>query len=112
MAKLIYATNVSFDGYIEDERGNIDWGISDDETYAFWTDFQRTIGTYLYGRRMYEPMVYWETANAGGDQPEVRRNSRRSGERLRKSCIPGRFKRCQAPILGSSANSILMRSGG
>jgi dihydrofolate reductase len=73
MAKLIYATNVSFDGYIEDERGNIDWGISDDETYAFWTDFQRTIGTYLYGRRMYESMVYWETANASGDQPEVMR---------------------------------------
>ncbi|MEF3303157.1 dihydrofolate reductase family protein [Paenibacillus sp. GYB003] len=73
MAKLIYAANVSLDGYMEDERGNIDWSISDDETYAFWTDFQRTIGTYLYGRRLYETMVYWETASASGDQPEVRR---------------------------------------
>ncbi|WP_379127250.1 dihydrofolate reductase family protein [Paenibacillus sp. sgz500958] len=72
MSKLIYATNVSLDGYTEDEQGNLGWGISDDETYAFWSDFQRTIGTYLYGRRMYEMMVYWETANAGGDQPEVK----------------------------------------
>ncbi|CAH1216741.1 hypothetical protein PAECIP111893_04157 [Paenibacillus plantiphilus] len=63
MAKLIYAANISLDGYIEDERGNIEWTISDDETYAFWTDFQRSIGTYLYGRRMYESMVYWETVS-------------------------------------------------
>ncbi|WP_135546377.1 dihydrofolate reductase family protein [Paenibacillus cymbidii] len=72
MAKLIYAANVSLDGYMEDEHGNIDWGISDDETYAFWTDLQRPIGTYLYGRRMYGMMVYWETAGASGDQPEIR----------------------------------------
>ncbi|WP_211227729.1 dihydrofolate reductase family protein [Shimazuella kribbensis] len=73
MAKLIYAANISLDGYIEDERSNIEWTISDDETYAFWTDFQLTIGTYLYGCRMYESMVYWETANANGDQSEVMR---------------------------------------
>jgi dihydrofolate reductase len=73
MAKLIYAANISLDGYIEDERGNIEWTISDDETYAFWTDFQRSIGIYLYGRRMYESMVYWETASTSGDQPEVMR---------------------------------------
>lgn len=71
MAKLIYPINVSFDGYMEDERGNLEWSISDDETYAFWTDFQRPIGTYLYGRRMYESMVYWETASVKkGDQTE------------------------------------------
>ncbi|MFK7696820.1 dihydrofolate reductase family protein [Paenibacillus sp. HJGM_3] len=73
MAKLIYATNVSLDGYMEDEQGNLEWSIANDETYAFWTDFQRTIGTYLYGRRLYETMVYWETASTGGDQPEFRR---------------------------------------
>ncbi|WP_317259124.1 dihydrofolate reductase family protein [Paenibacillus sp. J5C2022] len=70
---MIYAANISLDGYIEDERGNIEWTISDDETYAFWTDFQRSIGTYLYGRRMHESMVYWETASTSDDQPEVRR---------------------------------------
>lgn len=73
MAKLIYPINVSLDGYMEDESGNIDWTISDDETYAFWTGFQRTIGTYLYGRRTYESMVYWETADAGGGQQEIAR---------------------------------------
>lgn len=73
MVKLIYAANISLDGYIEDERGDIDWTISDDETYAFWTGFQRLIGTYLYGHRMYESMVYWETASVSGDQPEVKR---------------------------------------
>ena len=73
MAKLIYVANVSLDGYIEDEHSNIDWGISDDETFAFWTDFQRTIGTYLYGRRMYESMVYWETASTNDDQPKITR---------------------------------------
>jgi len=77
MAKLIYAANVSLDGYMEDEHGNLDWSISDDETYAFWTDFQRPIGTYLYGRRMYESMVYWETASESGDQPEVKREFER-----------------------------------
>ncbi|MBU8917514.1 hypothetical protein BGM25_15870 [Bacillus sp. FJAT-29953] len=72
MAKLIYPINISLDGYMEDERGNIEWTISDDEVFAFWTDFHRPIGTYLYGRRMYESMVYWETASAKkGDQPEV-----------------------------------------
>ncbi|SDN46681.1 Dihydrofolate reductase [Fictibacillus solisalsi] len=79
MAKLIYPVNVSMDGYIEDERGNLEWLISDDEVFAFWTDFQQPIGTYLYGRRMYESMVYWETANikmnpSSGDQLEVMRN--------------------------------------
>lgn len=71
MAKLIYATNLSLDWYIEDELGNIEWAISDDEEFAFWTDFLRPIGTYLYGRRLYESMVYWETASADGDQPEA-----------------------------------------
>ena len=74
MAKLIYPINVSLDGYIEDERGHLDWSISDDEVFKFWLDFQRPIGTYLYGRRMYESMVYWETASAkSGDQPEAMR---------------------------------------
>lgn len=69
MAKLIYAINVSLDGFIEDEHGNIEWSVSDDEVFAFWTDFQRSIGTYIYGRRLYESMVYWETASVKkGDQ--------------------------------------------
>jgi dihydrofolate reductase len=69
MANLIYSTIASLDGYTADETGNFDWAAPDDEVLAFLNDQERPIGTYLYGRRMYETMVYWETASAGGDQP-------------------------------------------
>jgi dihydrofolate reductase len=61
MAKLIYVTNVSLDGYIEDERGAFDFGPLDDEVFAFTTDVLRSLGTFLYGRRLYESMAVWET---------------------------------------------------
>jgi len=64
MAKLIYVSNVSLDGYIEDEHGSFDWTPSDDEFYAFITDLVRPVGTYLYGRRLYETMAPWETEPA------------------------------------------------
>ena len=62
MAKLIYAAITSLDGYIEDADGNFDWAAPDEEVFQFVSDLERPIGTYLYGRRMYETMVYWETA--------------------------------------------------
>ncbi len=62
MAKLIYIANVSLDGYVEDERGGIDCFEPDEEVFRFIIDRVRPIGTYLYGRRMCEAMVYWETA--------------------------------------------------
>jgi len=61
MAKLIYVTNVSLDGYIEDEHGGFDWTPPGDEYFAFITDLVRPVGTYLYGRRLYEMMAVWET---------------------------------------------------
>lgn len=61
MAKLIYISNVSLDGYIEDEHGSFDWTAPDDEVFAFITDLVRSVGTYLYGRHMYETMAVWET---------------------------------------------------
>jgi dihydrofolate reductase len=61
MAKLIYVSNVSVDGYIEDEHGNFDWTPPGDEFFAFITDLVRPVGTYLYGRRLYEAMAVWET---------------------------------------------------
>jgi dihydrofolate reductase len=57
MAKLIYVTNVSLDRYIEDEHGSLDWGEPSDELFAFITDLVRPVGTYLYGRRMYDTMA-------------------------------------------------------
>ncbi|MEV0426176.1 dihydrofolate reductase family protein [Micromonospora sp. NPDC050495] len=61
MAKLIYVTNVSLDGYIEDENGDFAWFPPDDEVFTFTTDLLRSVGTLLYGRRLYEKMAVWET---------------------------------------------------
>jgi dihydrofolate reductase len=69
MARLIYGTITSLDGYFEDESGRFDWAAPDAEVHAFVNDLERPIGTYLYGRRMYETMVYWEAARAGAGQP-------------------------------------------
>jgi dihydrofolate reductase len=61
MGRLIYAAITSLDGYIEDEEGKFDWAEPDEEVHAFVNDLERSVGTYLYGRRMYETMVGWET---------------------------------------------------
>ena len=69
MAKLIYSALASLDGYVADEDGNFDWAAPDEEVHRFVNDLERPVGTYLYGRRMYEVMVYWETAETAADQP-------------------------------------------
>jgi dihydrofolate reductase len=61
MAKLIYASNMSLDGWTEDAHGGFDWAPPDDDVFACITDLMRSAGTYLYGRRMYETMAVWET---------------------------------------------------
>jgi dihydrofolate reductase len=61
MARLIYGAIMSLDGYVADEDGNFDWAEPDEEVHAFVNDLQRPIGTYLYGRRLYDVMVAWET---------------------------------------------------
>lgn len=71
MAKLICTAMTSLDGYIADEHGQFDWAAPDSDVHAFVNDLERPIGTYLYGRRMYEVMVFWETAPAGPDQSPV-----------------------------------------
>jgi dihydrofolate reductase len=71
MAKLIYSAITSLDGYIADEDGNFDWAAPDEEVFAFVNDLERQVGTYLYGRRMYEVMALWETAHTFADQRPV-----------------------------------------
>jgi dihydrofolate reductase len=63
MAKLIYSGIMSLDGYTVDESGSFDWAAPDAEVHQFVNDLERPIGTYLYGRRMYETMTFWETAD-------------------------------------------------
>ena len=64
MGKLTYSAICSLDGYIEDEQGKFDWAAPDDEVHAFINELERPVGTYLYGRRMYETMVAWETVDS------------------------------------------------
>jgi len=71
MTKLVYAAIASLDGYVEDEAGRFDWAAPDEEVHAFVNELERPIGTYLYGRRMYETMVFWETVGADADEPAV-----------------------------------------
>ena len=70
MAKLIYLAISSLDGFVADEHGNFDWAAPDEEVHRFINELERPVGTYLYGRRMYETMVYWET---GGDDSDIER---------------------------------------
>jgi dihydrofolate reductase len=69
MAQLIYSAISSLDGYIADQEGSFDWAEPDEEVHAFVNDLERPVGTYLYGRRMYDVMVAWETLT--DDQPEM-----------------------------------------
>lgn len=70
MARLIYSAIASLDGYIADEHGNFDWAAPDEEVHAFVNDLERPIGTHLYGRRMYDVMVAWETMETD-EEPSV-----------------------------------------
>jgi dihydrofolate reductase len=72
MAKLIYVSNVSLDGYIEDEDGRFDWTAPEDDFFSFITDLVRPVGTYLYGRRLYDTMAVWETDPTLAAQSELR----------------------------------------
>jgi dihydrofolate reductase len=74
MAKLIYSAITSLDGYVADERGNFDWAAPDEEVHTFVNELERPVGTYLYGRRMYEVMAFWEIPSAVADQASFARD--------------------------------------
>ena len=69
MADLIYSAITSLDGYVADDTGNFDWAAPDEEVHAFVNELERPIGTYLYGRRMYEVMQVWETMPTDDEPP-------------------------------------------
>ncbi|MGZ4708480.1 MAG: dihydrofolate reductase family protein [Acidimicrobiales bacterium] len=74
MATLIYSAITSLDGFVADRDGTFDWAAPDEEVHAFVNDLERPIGTYLYGRRMYDVMRYWDTAAAAGDPSPIVRD--------------------------------------
>ncbi|TDQ50296.1 dihydrofolate reductase family protein [Actinorugispora endophytica] len=115
MAKLIYSSLASLDGYIADEDGRFDWAAPDEEVHAFVNDLQRPIGTYLYGRRLYETMAVWETDPGLADRSPVMRDFaeqwraadkivysttleavRTSGTRIERDFAPGSVRRMKA----------------
>lgn len=71
MGKLIYSAIMSLDGYVEDASGNFDWAAPDEEVHAAVNDLERTVGTYLYGRRMYEVMGEWESMTVADQSPAM-----------------------------------------
>jgi hypothetical protein len=71
MAQLTYSAIASLDGYVEDQRGHFDWAAPDEDVFSLINELERPVGTYLYGRRMYETMVYWERAHLAPGQSKV-----------------------------------------
>ena len=69
MAKLMYGAICSLDGYVADENGNFDWAEPDEEVHALINDFERPVGTHLYGRRLYEVLAAWETIGEDSGRP-------------------------------------------
>lgn len=72
MAHLIYSAISSLDGYVADAGGGFDWAAPDEEVHAFVNDLERSVGTHLYGRRMYEVMAAWESMPMAGQGPVAR----------------------------------------
>ena len=110
MAKLIYGAIMSVDGYIEDRDGTFDWAEPDEEVHAFVNDLQRSVGTYLYGRRMFETMAVWETDPTSPSSRRSCGTSPSSGRPPTRSCTPRRSKRCRPPGHASSERSTLRAS--
>ena len=84
MAKLIYSAITSLDGYVADDDGKFDWAEPDEEVHGFINDLERSVGTYLYGRRMYETMAVWETDPSFAAHPGVYRDFARMWQAAEK----------------------------
>lgn len=105
MAKLIYVNNVSLDGYMEDERGAFAWLPMDDELFVLYTDLLRSVGTFLYGRRLYEAMAVWETDAALAAQSDLMADFASAWQAARRSCTPRLSPRCRPQTPDSNAAS-------
>src|SRR5688500_2619411 len=106
MSRLIYSFLASLDGYIADDAGGFEWAVPNEEVLDFISAAEREVGTYLYGRTMYEMMVGWENDPARRGSPPRARSSLRSGRRRRRSSSRAACSRCPRSAPGSSATSI------
>src|SRR5215208_5806814 len=105
MAKLIYSAIASLDGYVADEDGNFDWAAPDEEVHTFANDLARSVGTYLYGRRIYQVMAVWETDHTLADQSPVMRDFAQIWQAADKIVYSRHWRRYPPPGRGSSATS-------
>ena len=110
MAKLIYSALTSLDGYVADEDGTFDWAEPDEEVHTAVNDLERRVGTYLYGRRMYEVLVAWESLDLA-DQPHIIREYAEIWRAAPRSCTPRPCRRSPAPERGSNQPSTPKPSG-
>ena len=97
MARLLYSAIASLDGYVVDAQGSFDWAAPSEEVHAFVNDRERTIGTYLYGRRLYEVMRYWATADAASDRSPVSADYRRIWQSADKVVYSRSLERVDTP---------------
>ena len=109
MGKLIYGFNTSLDGYIEDSAGTLDWSVPDEELHKFWNSFEASIGTHLYGRKLYETMRYWRPLTKSRISRQLRSSTLGSGRQSRTSCTQRPSTRHRRGTRASSERSTSMR---
>jgi|SRR5438067_2463565 len=112
MARLIYSSIASVDGYIADQDGNFDWAAPDEEVHRFVNDLERPVGTYLLGRRMYEVMVYWENPALVAESPPVIRDFAELWRRADKVVYSRTLEAASSARTESSGTSTRGRSVG
>jgi dihydrofolate reductase len=106
MRKVIYSPMVSLDGFVEGPTRNLDWGIVDEELHSFINDQQNQIDTYLFGRRMYEVMTYWDTAETDPSNPEYVLEFARSWKNIHKIVFSKTLEHVQGNATLSKGNIV------
>ena len=109
MASITYSVIASLDGYVADENGSFEWAAPDEEVHAFVNDLERPVGTYLYGRRMYETMVAWEDMPNVAAQAQVVLDFAEIWGAADKVVYSRTLEAVRAPELGSSGTSTQTR---
>ena len=110
MAKLIYAALTSLDGYVNDEDGNFGWAEPDEEVHSFVNELERPTGTYLYGRRMYEVLRYWQDPDDLDAQPSYIQDYAGIWQAADKVVYSTSLESASTPRTASSASSTPRRS--